>query len=52
MPHLELFLNLLNSWSMHKNAEVRKWARDQINSIRTEIDYERQRNDEHAVRFF
>lgn len=52
VPHLELFLNLLNSWSMHKNAEVRKWARDQINSIRTEIDYERQRNDEHAVRFF
>lgn len=52
VPHLEPFLNLLDSWSTHANAEVRKWARDQINRIRTEIQNERRRDDEDEVRFF
>lgn len=51
VPHLESFLNLLDSWSTHANAEVRKWARDKINSIRSEIQNETQRDDENAVRF-
>lgn len=52
VPHLEPFLNLLDSWSTHANAEVRKWARDQINSVRTEIQNERRRDDEDEVRLF
>ena len=36
-PYLDPQVKLMESWSTHPRSEVRKWARDRINWIKTQV---------------
>ena len=50
VPHLELFLPLLENWAQsHRLPEVRRWAREQIGHLEAMIREHRKRDEEHGA---
>jgi hypothetical protein len=52
VPHVAPFVPLLEGWSSHPKSEVRRWARDGINSLQTYIRDQKKSEEEQNVGLF